>query len=103
MATGGMGDGVQRADRRSHGQGIAPFDAARAGVSARAGWGQYGLAPSQAGMIAGDVIEELPHVFGRLRCDSTALTNGRLWRYCTRPFGRTNRKSALKFREAPET
>ena len=64
MASGGMGDVLSGLIAGLAAQGIAPFDAARAGVylHGRAG-DNVAWRTSQAGMIAGDVIEELPHVF----------------------------------------
>ncbi len=64
MARGGMGDVLAGLMTGLVGQGLAPFDAARAAVyiHGRAG-DNVALYSSQAGMIAGDVIEELPNVF----------------------------------------
>jgi len=67
MATGGMGDVLAGLVAGLAGQGLAPFDAARAGVylHGRAA-DNVAWRSSQAGMTAGDVIEELPLVFREL-------------------------------------
>ena len=67
MATGGMGDVFGGLLAGLLAQGLDPFDAARVGVylHGRAG-DNVAWRTSQAGMIASDVIEELPNVFGEL-------------------------------------
>jgi len=67
MATGGMGDVLSGLVSGLAAQGIAPFDAPRIGVylHGRAG-DNVAWRSSQAGMIAGDVIEELPIVVREL-------------------------------------
>jgi NAD(P)H-hydrate epimerase len=64
MASGGMGDVLSGLIAGLVAQGIAPFDAARAGVylHGRAG-DNVAWRISQAGLIARDVLEELPNVF----------------------------------------
>jgi NAD(P)H-hydrate epimerase len=64
MATGGMGDVLAGMIAGLAGQGLAPFDAARAAVylHGRAG-DNVAWRSSQTGMTAGDVVEELPHAF----------------------------------------
>ena len=64
MASGGMGDVLSGLIAGLAAQGVAPFDAARAGVylHGRAG-DNVAWRTSQAGMIAGDVLDELPSVF----------------------------------------
>lgn len=64
MASGGMGDVLSGLTAGLVAQGLAPFDAARAGVylHGRAG-DNVAWRTSQAGMIAGDVIGELPSIF----------------------------------------
>ena len=68
MASGGMGDVLGGLVAGLAAQGLAPFDAACAGVylHGRAG-DRVAWRTSQAGMSAGDVIEELPDVFRELR------------------------------------
>jgi len=67
MATGGMGDVLAGLVAGLIAQGVVPFDAARAGVylHGRAG-DNVAWRSSQAGITAGDVIEELPLVFREL-------------------------------------
>lgn len=67
MATGGMGDILGGLVAGLVAQGFEPFDAARIGVylHGRAG-DNVAWRSSQAGMIASDVIEELPSVFMEL-------------------------------------
>lgn len=64
MASGGMGDVLSGLMAGLVAQGIAPFDAARAAVYLH-GRSADNMAwrASQAGLIARDVIEELPNVF----------------------------------------
>jgi NAD(P)H-hydrate epimerase len=67
MASGGMGDVLAGMLLGLAGQGLDLFDAACLGVyvHGRAG-DNAALAGSQAGLVAGDVIEELPAAFGEL-------------------------------------
>jgi len=67
MATGGMGDVLGGMIVSLAAQGLDPFDAARAAVfvHGRAG-DSVAWSASQAGLTAGDVIEELPTVFREL-------------------------------------
>jgi NAD(P)H-hydrate epimerase len=67
MATGGMGDVLCGLIAGLAAQNLKPFDAARMGVylHGRAG-DNVAWHSSQAGMIAGDVIEELPTVLREL-------------------------------------
>jgi NAD(P)H-hydrate epimerase len=67
MATGGMGDVLAGLISGLAAQGIDSFDSARAGVylHGRAG-DNVAWRSSQAGMTAGDVVEELPGVFREL-------------------------------------
>ena len=67
MATGGMGDVLSGFVAGLAAQGIDPFDAARVGVylHGRAG-DNVALRSSQAGMTAGDLVEELPCVIREL-------------------------------------
>jgi NAD(P)H-hydrate epimerase len=64
MATGGSGDVLAGVLVALLGQGLAPYDAARAAVylHGRAG-DMVALRRSQAGLTAGDLIRELPYVF----------------------------------------
>jgi len=67
MATGGMGDVLAGLVSGLAAQGLPPFDAACVAVylHGRAG-DNVAWQSSQAGMTAGDVIEELPGVFREL-------------------------------------
>lgn len=62
MATAGMGDVLAGIVAALIGQGFAPFDAARAAVALH-GWAGDHVAArtAQSGLIASDVIDELPH------------------------------------------
>ncbi|MFC1453171.1 NAD(P)H-hydrate dehydratase, partial [Verrucomicrobiota bacterium] len=64
MAKGGMGDVLAGMVAALAAQGMPPFDAVRAAVyvHGRAG-DNVAMRTSQIGMVAGDVIEELPNVF----------------------------------------
>jgi NAD(P)H-hydrate epimerase len=64
MATGGMGDVLAGLLGGLLAQGLKPFDAARAAVflHGRAG-DQAADEKSEPGIIAGDLIEELPYAF----------------------------------------
>lgn len=64
MGTGGMGDVLAGALGGLLAQGQAPFDAARAAVYVHGHAGDSAAwRTSQTGLIAGDVIEELPYAF----------------------------------------
>lgn len=64
MATGGMGDVLSGLLAGIAAQGIAPFDAARLAVYVHGKAGDYvAWRTSQAGTVAGDVIDELPVAF----------------------------------------
>lgn len=64
MATGGMGDALAGLLAGLLGQGLDPFDAARAAVYLHGRAGDLARwRTSQAGLIATDVIEELPYAF----------------------------------------
>jgi len=67
MATGGMGDVLGGVVAGLLAQGLTPFDAARQGVYVHGDAGDnVAWRRSQAGMVAGDVIEELPNVLREL-------------------------------------
>jgi NAD(P)H-hydrate epimerase len=67
MATGGTGDVLAGLLTGLVGQGLSPFDAARAAVyvHGRAG-DMVAWRKSQAGLVAGDLVEELPYAFREL-------------------------------------
>lgn len=67
MATGGSGDVLAGLLVGLVGQGLAPYDAVRAGVFVHGRSGDMAAwRGSQAGMIAGDIISELPFAFREL-------------------------------------
>lgn len=68
MASGGMGDVLGGLMAGLAAQGLAPRDAAQAAVYLHGRAGDMAASfGSQAGMIATDVIDELPHVFRYIR------------------------------------
>jgi len=63
MASGGSGDVLAGIIGGLLAQGIAPFDAACAGVFLHGRAGDCAMwKKSQAGLIAGDILEEIPTV-----------------------------------------
>ena len=68
MASAGMGDVLSGIVGALLGQGMAPFDAARAAVLIHAlAADDYCLDNDQVGLVASDVIERVPAVIKRLR------------------------------------
>lgn len=67
MATGGAGDVLAGLLTGLLGQGLPPFDAARAGVFLHGRAGDMAAwRKSQAGLVAGDLIDEIPYAFREL-------------------------------------
>ncbi len=64
MATGGSGDVLAGLLAGLLGQGLSPFDAAKAGVFLHGRAGDMAAwRSSQAGLVAGDIIQEIPYAF----------------------------------------
>jgi len=68
MASAGMGDVLSGIVAALVGQGLAPFEAARSAVLIHALCAEdFSHGQDQVGLIAGDIIERIPRLIGRLR------------------------------------